>query len=298
VPPRGFDKLGPNGVTFRVNIKIMTSPHLDLALNVRTSVGDLLRAWRAKRRLSQLEVGLTAGVSARHLSFIETGRARASAELLVALADVLDMPLRERNTLLLSAGFAPRYSETQLDAPDMAAMQQAITRVLDAHDPYPGVALDRHWNIVIANAAAQRLVAAVPPELLTPPHNIFRLGLHPRGLAACTANFDEWGRYMLRELQRLAESAIDPAASALLDEVRSYANVKALLGTPPKSAPSSPLLVPCVLDIGGQRLSLFTTLATFGSPRDVTLAELTVELFYPADAATQGALRQAASAVR
>lgn len=257
----------------------------------RTTVGELLRAWRAKRRLSQLEVGLTAGVSARHLSFIETGRARASAELLVALADVLDMPLRERNVLLLAAGFAPRYSQMQLDAPGMAAMQQAIARVLDAHDPYPGVALDRHWNIVIANAAAQRMTAVVPRELLSLPHNIFRLGLHPRGIAAHTANFDEWGRYMLRELQRLADSAVDPAATALLDEVRGYPNVQALLKTPPDAAPSNPLLVPCVLDISGQRLSLFTTLATFGAPRDVTLAELTVELFYPADAATEAALR-------
>jgi transcriptional regulator with XRE-family HTH domain len=266
------------------------------AAATRTTVGDLLRAWRAKRRLSQLEVGLTAGVSARHLSFIETGRARASAELLVALADVLDLPLRERNALLLAAGFAPRYSETQLDAPDMAAMQQAITRLLEAHDPYPGIALDRHWNIVIANAAAQRMVSIVPPELLAPPLNLFRLGLHPRGMAARTANFDEWGRYMVRELQRLADSAIDPAASALLDEVRGYPNVQALLSTPPKAAPSNPLLVPCVLDIAGQRLSLFTTLATFGSPRDVTLAELTVELFYPADAATERALRAMAAA--
>lgn len=260
----------------------------------RTTVGELLRAWRAKRRLSQLAVGLTAGVSARHLSFIETGRARASAELLVALADVLDLPLRERNALLLAAGFAPRYTETPLDAPDMAAMQQAIARVLDAHDPYPGVALDRHWNIVIANAAAQRMVSIVPPELRALPHNIFRLGLHPRGIAACTSNFDEWGRYMLRELQRLADAAIDPAVTALLDEVRSYPNVQALLKTPPLSAPTNPLLVPCVLDVAGQRLSLFTTLATFGSPRDVTLAELTVELFYPADAATEAALRASA----
>ncbi len=256
-----------------------------------TTVGNLLRAWRAKRRLSQLEVGLTAGVSSRHLSFIETGRARASAEMLVALADVLDMPLRERNALLLAAGFAPRFSETQLDAPGMAAMHQAITRVLEAHDPYPGVALDRHWSIVIANAAAQRMVTVMPPDLLAPPLNIFRLGLHPRGMASRTANFDEWGRYMLRELQRLADAAIDPVATALLDEVRGYPNVQALLKTPPLSAPTNPLLVPCVLDIAGQRLSLFTTLATFGSPRDVTLAELTVELFYPADAATEQALR-------
>ncbi len=271
--------------------------HLDQpAASTRTTVGDLLRAWRTKRRLSQLEVGLTAGVSARHLSFIETGRARASAELLVALADVLDMPLRERNALLLAAGFAPRYSETQLDAPDMAAMQQAITRVLGAHDPYPGVALDRHWNIVIANAAAQRMVALVAPELRALPHNIFRLGLHPRGIAAHTTNFDEWGRYTLRELERLADGSVDRELAALQDEVRGYANVQALLATPPKAAPSNPMLVPCVLDIAGQRLSLFTTLATFGSPRDVTLAELTVELFYPADAATERVLRAMANA--
>lgn len=266
----------------------------DLALPVasRQSVGDLLRAWRAKRRLSQLEVGLTAGVSARHLSFIETGRARASAELLVALADVLDMPLRERNALLLAAGFAPRYPQNELDAPRMAAMQQAITRVLDAHDPFPGVALDRHWNIVIANASAKRLVAVLPAELLVQrPHNIFRLGLHPHGIAAFTANFEAWGRYLLRELQRLADGSLDPAASALLEEVRAYPNVRALLGRVASAMPSDELLVPCVLELGGQRLALFTTLATFGSPRDVTLAELTVELFYPADESTASALR-------
>jgi transcriptional regulator with XRE-family HTH domain len=255
-------------------------------------VGDLLRAWRAKRRLSQLEVGLTAGVSPRHLSFIETGRARASAELLVALADVLDMPLRERNALLLAAGFAPRYPQTDLAAPSMAAMQRAITRVLDAHDPYPGVALDRHWNIVVANAAAKRVVAIVPQQLLALPHNIFRLGLHPQGIAAHTANFEHWGRYMLRELQRLADGSLDEALMALLEEVRAYPNVQALLSRPPSSAPTNELLVPCVLDIAGRRLSLFTTLATFGSPRDVTLAELTVELFYPADSETEAALRR------
>ena len=259
----------------------------------RTRVGDLLRAWRAKRRLSQLEVGLTAGVSSRHLSFIETGRAKASADLLVALADVLDMPLRERNALLLAAGFAPRYPETDLSAPNMAAMHQAITHVLDAHDPYPGVALDRHWNIVIANAAVKRLVGALPPALMVPAPNIFRLGLHPQGMAAFTSNFDEWGRSMLRELQRLADDSLDSTAAALLDEVRAYPNVQALLRKP-VPAPAHELLVPCVLELHGQRLSLFTTLATFGSPRDVTLAELTVELFYPADAATETALRAAA----
>lgn len=255
------------------------------------TAGDLLRAWRTKRRLSQLEVALVAGVSARHLSFVETGRSNASPELLVALADVLELPLRERNTLLLAGGFAPRYAQTSLDAPAMASMQQAITRVLTAHDPYPGVALDRHWNIVVANAAAERLVALVAPALREPPLNLVRLGLHPQGIAAHTANFDEWGRYMLRELQRLAEHSLDGRAAALLDEVRAYPNVQALLARAPPAAPGHELIVPFVLRHGDARLTFFTTLATFGSPRDVTLAELTVELFYPADEVTARALR-------
>jgi transcriptional regulator with XRE-family HTH domain len=253
--------------------------------------GERLRAWRTRRRLSQMEVALTAGVSPRHLSFIETGRARASADVLVALAEVLQMPLRERNVLLLAAGFAPRYPQTPLDAPGLAAMRSAVARVLDAHDPYPGVALDRHWNIVLANAAAQRMVGVLPPALASvQPLNIFRIGLHPDGMAAHTANFDEWGGYMLRELQRLAEASLDPALQALLEEVLSWPNVAALRA---RSAPvpADELIVQCVLLHGTQRLSMFTTLATFGSPRDVTLAELTVELFYPADAATEAALR-------
>jgi transcriptional regulator with XRE-family HTH domain len=271
----------------------LTPVRADAAPPAAASLGDLLRAWRAKRRLSQLELGLRAGVSPRHISFIETGRSRASADLLVALADVLELPLRERNALLLAGGHAPRWRETPLDAPDMAAMRQAITRVLDAHDPFPGIALDRHWNIVVANRAAQRLVALVPPDLREPLPNTFRLGLHPRGIAAFTVNFDEWGCHLLHELQRLADDTLDAGAAALLDEVRAYPNVQALLRAPQRQAAAPELLVPCVLDLHGQRLSLFTTLATFGSPRDVTLAELTVELFYPADTATQQALRAA-----
>ena len=175
----------------------------------------------------------------------------------------------------------------------MAAMRQAVTRVLDAHDPFPGIALDRHWNIVVANArgAAPRGGGAARAARAAAQH--VRLGLHPRGIAAFTVNFDDWGRHLLHELQRLADDTIDAGAAALLDEVRGYPNVQALLRTPPQPAPAPQLLVPCVLELGGQRLSLFTTLATFGSPRDVTLAELTVELFYPADAATRaGAARR------
>jgi transcriptional regulator with XRE-family HTH domain len=261
------------------------------ALDDTTAPGGRLRAWRTRRRLSQMEVALTAGVSPRHLSFIETGRARASADVLVALAEVLQMPLRERNALLLAAGFAPRYPQTPLDAPGLAAMRSAIARVLDAHDPYPGVALDRHWNIVLANAAAQRMLGVLPPLLAQQqPLNIMRIGLHPEGMAAHTANFDEWGAYMLRELQRLAEASFDPALQALLDEVQSWPNVAALQARP-APAPADELIVQCVLMHGTQKLSMFTTLATFGSPSDITLAELTVELFYPADASTDAALR-------
>lgn len=259
------------------------------------SAGELLRAWRAKRRLSQMELALRAGVSPRHLSCVENGRSRAGAELLVALAEVLDLPLREANALLLAGGYAPRHPQTDLGAPDMAAIREALTRVLDAHDPYPGVALDGRWNIVIANAAARRLIGALPPEVLAPVPNMFRAGLHPQGMAAFTLNFDEWGRHLLRELQRLADASLDESLWALADEVRGYPNVRALLQRSPAEPPAHALLVPCVLELQGRRLALFTTLATFGSPRDVTLAETTVELFYPADAATGQALRALAA---
>jgi transcriptional regulator with XRE-family HTH domain len=259
-------------------------------LDQPVSVGDLLRAWRSKRRLSQMEVGLVAGVSARHLSFVETGRAKPSPELLLAVAEVLQVPLRERNALLLAAGYAPRFPQTEWNAPDMAHVTQAIERLLAAHDPYPGVALDRGWNVVAANRAAKHLMAVVSPALLLPAPNIFRIGLHPQGLAAFTSNFDEWGRYMVSQLEGLADASLDGELDGLLAEVRGYAAVQTLRPAPPtRAAPT--LLLPCVLHIGGHHLSLFTTLARLGTPRDVTLSELTVELFYPADAATEAALR-------
>jgi transcriptional regulator with XRE-family HTH domain len=254
--------------------------------------GSLLRAWRQRRRLSQMALALDAGVSPRHLSFVETGRSRPSAELLVALAERLQMPLRHRNELLHAAGFAPRFTETRLSSAELANVRGALQRLLDAHDPWPGVALDAHWNVVLANAAALRLASLLPPFLRGPPLNLFRASLHPQGFAALTVNFDEWGRHLLGELQRRAESTED--AAALLDEVAGYPNVRALRDRAAAAADAAmPLLLPCVLDVGGQRLSLFTTLAVFGSPRDITLAELTVELFYPADESTAAALRAA-----
>lgn len=254
-------------------------------------VGPLIRAWRDKRRLSQLALALDAGISARHLSFVETGRSRPSPELVVSLAQQLAVPLRGRNELLLAAGYAPRFSETRFDSPDMNSVQSALQRLLDAHDPYPGVALDRYWNVVLANEAAKKMVATLPRSVTQPMLNMFRAGLHPEGFAAMTENFDEWGRYLIGELERLEASTIDTTATALLDEVKAYPNVRAMGSASNRPADvASRLLVPCILSLPDARLSLFTTLATFGSPRDVTLAELTVELFYPADRSTASAL--------
>ncbi len=257
-------------------------------------VGVLLRGWRERRRVSQLDLSLSVGVSARHLSFVETGRSRPSPELLLALAEGLDIPLRESNTLLLAAGYAPRYPSRPLDDPALAPARAAVQRLLDAHHPYPGVAIDRCWNIVAANAAAAALTAGLPGELLGPPPNVYRLCLHPKGLAARTLNFGEWSGYLLHQLRRTLALTDDPAVRALDAEVRQYMGIADAVTrrTPPDSVP---LLVPWVLDAGeGRRLSLFTTLTTFGTPRDVTLDELAVELFYPADEASADLLRGAA----
>lgn len=253
--------------------------------------GVLLREWRTRRRLSQLALALDSGVSARHLSFVETGRARASADLLGVLADTLSLPMPARNELLQAGGYAPQFAETGFAAPSMDIVRSAMERMLAAHDPYPGVAVDRVWNVVLSNRAARQMMALLPAFLSSPAPNMFRAGLHPQGFAAHTANFAEWGSNLVRQLGRLSDGSSDATVLALREEVLAYPNVQRLLAraAPPYTA-SHDLLVPCILDIGGRRLSIFTTLATLGSPRDVTLAELTIELFYPADDATANAM--------
>lgn len=259
----------------------------------RGAAGALLRDWRQRRHRSQMDLALETGVSTRHLSFVETGRSKASPELLLALAEQLQVPLRERNSLLLAAGYAPRYRQSQLDDPAMSPARAALERMIDLHDPYPGVVIDPSWDVVLANQAAARLAAALPPELAGPPMNVFRACLHPDGLARSTLNFPEWAAYLLGQLDRLRLVSADPAVSELAEEVRAYPNVAALGDW--RSAARSPagtLLVPWRVDLGGTELSLFTTLTVFGAPHDVTLAELAVELFYPADEQTAGFLRQ------
>jgi transcriptional regulator with XRE-family HTH domain len=259
-------------------------------------VGELLRDWRVRRRRSQLDLSLDVGVSARHLSFVETGRSRPSPELVLAVAEELDVPLRERNTLLLAGGYAPHYSESSIDDPELRHVRGSVQRMLDAHDPYPGVLIDRQWNVVLANQAALALTAGVPVELLGPPLNAFRLCLHPDGLARRTLNFDDWSGYLLRQLRRSLMLTGDPALRDLDEEVRSYENVAAVPGSRRVSGwDDPPLLVPLRLRAGRDELSLFTTLTMFGTPRDVTLDELAVELFFPADDVTEAALRRSAT---
>lgn len=257
-----------------------------------TGVGEILRDWRSRRRRSQMDLALHVGVSTRHLSFIETGRARPSPAMLEALAGALEVPLRERNRLLLAAGYAPRYAARALDAPGMQQVRTALDRLLRAHEPHPGLVLDRQWNVVLANRSALALAALLPEHLKQPTFNVFRASLHPQGLAALTENLADWAHYLLQTLRRAIASSGDAALAALEQEVLAYPNVVAL--APAASADAlaePPLLVPCVLRLPQGRLSMFTTLTTFGTPRDITLEELSIELFYPADDGSERLLR-------
>lgn len=261
-----------------------------------SAVGELVREWRTRRRRSQLDLALDVGVSTRHLSCVETGRARPSAELVLALAHHLEVPLRERNTLLLAAGFAPRFTQRSLDDPSMASVRASIQRMLDAHDPYPGVVIDRAWNVVLANRAGLGLAAGLPDHLLGPPFNVYRVCLHPDGLARRTANFADWASYLLGQLRRSVVLTGDPALVALEAEVLAYpdvAQVAPLLGAP--MGDTSPIVVPFRLSTPLGVVSTITTLTTFGTPLDVTVDELAVELFFPADDASDRLLRDLAA---
>lgn len=252
------------------------------------NVGPLVRQWRHRRSRSQLDVAYDIGVSPKHLSFVETGRSRPSPELIDAIGIHLDIPLRARNTMLLAAGFAPRYQHTSLDDPAMTHVVASLRRLLDAHDPFPGLAVDRHWNVVLANAAAGSLTALLPDHLAAAPVNVFRASLHPDGLAAHTLDFDHWATYLLDQLHRLVVVTADPGLAVIEGEVTGYPNIVELrerIDWTIRDAPAA-LLVPYRLDLGDVELSMFTTLTTFGTPRDVTLDELAIELFYPNDRAT------------
>jgi len=253
-----------------------------------------MREWRTRRRRSQLDLSLDVGVSTRHLSFVETGRSRPSPELVLAVAEQLDVPLRERNRMLLAAGFAPRYSQRGFDDASMARVRASLQQMLDAHDPYPGVVIDRQWNILLANGAALAFVDGLPDHVTQPVMNVFRVCLHPDGLASRTINFADWSDYLLRQMRRTIELTGDAGLEALEQEVLSYPNLADRpVVTDINESDDPPLLVPFRFSAGDTELSLFTTLTMFGTPRDVTLEELCVELFFPADDATEKVLRGA-----
>ena len=256
----------------------------------RAGVGDLLRDWRHRRRLSQLDLASEAEVSPRHLSFVETGRSKPSRELVLHLAEHLDVPLRERNSLLLAAGYAPVYRERSLDDAEMDPVRDALDRILGGHEPYPAVIVDRRWDLVSANESALLLfTAGVAEHLLQPPVNVYRLGLHPDGLAPRVRNLAEYSQHLLTRLERDVALSGDPELGALLDEVRGYPDL-----THPGDRDTDPaelLFLPMVFTtVDGQELTFFSTLATFGTAMDVTVAELSIEAFFPADATTREAL--------
>jgi len=255
-------------------------------------VGGLLRDWRQRRRLSQLELSVEAEVSTRHLSFVETGRSKPSRELLLHLAEHLEVPLRERNGLLVAAGYAPVYRETRLDDEAMRPVREALETILAGHEPYPAVIVDAHWNLVAANATLAVLLAGVSPPLLEPPVNALRVSLHPDGMAPRIENLREWSAHLLERLHRQVVVSADPALVALRDELLVYPGV--VEGPAPADDPAAMLFVPLrlrPLGEGGETLSFFSTVATFGTALDITLAELSIESFFPADQRTAEALR-------
>ncbi|MFF2860434.1 helix-turn-helix domain-containing protein [Streptomyces rubiginosohelvolus] len=269
-----------------------------------TEVGPLLRDWREQRRISQLELALRADSSARHISFIETGRSRPSEDMVLRLAEQLDIPVRERNALLVIAGYAPRYPQTSLDDPAMASLRESLERLLAAYEPYPALVVDGTYGVVAANRGVALLLEGVPEKLLTPPLNAMRLTLHPEGLAPRILNLPEWRADLLAQMDRQIALVRSPALRELYDEVAAYPPPTRAEGTgrtaegtggavPAADAAdgagrdrAAAFALPMLLEHGGRVLSFVSSIATFNTPMDVTVAELAIETFLPADRET------------
>jgi transcriptional regulator with XRE-family HTH domain len=258
-------------------------------------VGEQLREWRARRRMSQLELALDAGISTRHLSFLETGRAQPSRDMVLHLAERLNVPLRDRNVLLSAAGYAAIFGERSLDDPALAAARAAIDLVLAAHEPYPAIAIDRHWNLVSANLAVQLLLTGVARELMRPPVNVLRLALHPDGLAPRMGNLAEWRAHLLARLRRQIELSADGKLIELMRELERYPAPRGGHRHATDDRAAADVVLPLQLKTEYGVVSLFGTVTVFGTPIDVTVAELALECFYPADPETAEILRRATS---
>jgi transcriptional regulator with XRE-family HTH domain len=249
-------------------------------------IGDHLRQWRQRRHLSQLDLAGEAEISARHLSFVETGRAAPSRDMVLRLAERLDVPLRERNVLLVAAGFAPAFPQRALDDPALKSARQAIDLVLKAHEPNPALAVDRHWNLVSANRMVLPLLEGIAPRLLGQPFNVLRLSFHPEALAPRTVNLGEWCAHLLERLHRQCEATADPELIKLYHELKTYP-------IPARSAPlaADSVAIPFRMRLNGEVLSFISTTMIFGTPVDITLSEIAVETFFPADDFTAERMR-------
>ncbi|MFF0454480.1 helix-turn-helix domain-containing protein [Nocardia africana] len=263
----------------------MTSP--------RVAVGQLIRRRRGLARRSQMELAHAVGISPRHLSFVELGKSNPSRWLLMSIARQLDLPLRERNDWLLAAGYAPRYPETSLTGPALSHILRSLQALLDSHDPFPGAVIDRGWNVRLTNRAARRLVSGIPEDVRGVPTNIFRTALHPAGLASRTRNFPQWSAYLLSRLDRTITRTQDPALTTLADEIATWPAIPQRHTWSRLSCDDTddPVLS-WQVSIDGEDLSLFTILSSFGTPMDLTLSELSIELFFPTDEKTEHALRR------
>ncbi|MDN6884003.1 helix-turn-helix transcriptional regulator [Variovorax sp. CAN2819] len=256
----------------------------------RDPFGAHLRHWRTHRRLSQLDLAQEAEVSTRHLSYVETGRAAPSREMVLRLAERLEVPLRERNALLVAAGFAPMYRQRSLDDPAMAAARRAVDLVLKGHEPFPALAVDRHWNLVAHNALVPLLMEGASPELLKPPINVLRLSLHPEGVAPRIANLSQWRVHLLERLQQQIAATGDAVLQSLHDELEAYPAPAVSHDAPVIDTALSAVAVPFQVVMPSGVLSFLSTITIFGTPVDVTLQELAVESFFPADEQTAAAL--------
>jgi transcriptional regulator with XRE-family HTH domain len=261
-------------------------------MQTKNSFGDALRDWRQRRHLSQLALAGDVEISTRHLSFVETGRSQPSRDMVLRLAERLEVPLRERNALLVAAGYAPLYAARTLDDPALGVARAAVDLILSGHEPYPAVLIDRHWNLLAHNKAAGAFMVGVDPSVLGPPTNVLRATLHPKGLAPRIVNLPQWRAHLLTGLARELELTADPTLAALLTELRGYPGGESMAEA---DAQFAGVVVPLKLRTDAGVLSMFTTTTMFGTPVEVTLSEIMLEAFYPADEFTAKVLRDLAA---
>jgi transcriptional regulator with XRE-family HTH domain len=255
----------------------------------------MLREWRQRRRLSQLDLALDADISTRHLSYMESGRATPSRAMVLHLAEQLNVPLRERNVLLTSAGYAPLYLERKLDDPALQAARQTVERLLKAHEPHPALAVDRHWNMVAHNQPLLLLMEGIAPELLTPPVNVLRISLHPKGVAPRIVNLLGWREHLFERLRHQISVSADPALAALLQELQAYEVPEGADAHEP--LPANAVAMPLQIRTPAGVLSFLSTTTVFGTPVDITLSELALETFFPADDFTAQTVRHMSDAL-